>query len=183
MFIDRQTQLDLDWARAIGEQLKAADTVVALVSEQSIHSEIFATELETAHEAAQVHNRPKIVGLMIGELPELPEPINSILASAPHFPWRDAGDNAQVLRQVSEAVRELPAKAGPLRVTISKGLRLSARPTPAVRPMVRVVTPTTSATPAWQAPLEPPGGAVPLHSEFIERNADKDLRNALIRYD
>lgn len=184
VFIDRQTQLDLDWARAIGEQLKAADAVVALVSEHSIHSEIFATELETAHEAAQVHTRPKIIGVQIGELPELTEPLDSILASAPRIAWSSAGDNDSAIRSVVDAVRDLPSKSGPIRVAISKGLRLSVRPTPAVRPAVRVVPATAPATPAWQAPLEPPGGAVPLHSEFyVERNADKELRNALVRYD
>lgn len=185
VFVDRQTQLDLEWARTIGEQLKGADAVVALVSEHSIQSEIFATELETAHEAAQVHVRPKIIGITIGTLAEIPEPISSILAAAPAVAWQGPGDTATVSQQVLGHVKELPVKTGPLRVAISKGLRLSPRSAPAVRPAVRLATPApTPSTPAWQAPLEPPGGAVPLHSEFyVERAADKELRNAVVRYD
>jgi hypothetical protein len=185
VFVDRQTQLDLDWARGIGEQLKTADVVVAIVSEHSVQSEIFATELETAHETAQAHVRPKIIGVHVGTVLEIPEPIDSILSSAPRIQWNGLGDTAAVSTEVVQSVRELPVKSSPLRVSISKGLRLSPRTTPAVRPVVRVVTPaTTPTTPAWQAPLEPPGGAVPLHSEFyVERASDKELRNALIRYD
>ena len=185
VFVDRQTQLDLEWARAIGEQLKAADAVVALVSEHSIQSEIFATELETAHESAQVHVRPKIIHVAIGNVPEIPEPVASILSAAPRIAWQSVADTLSVSQHVTAQAQDLPPTSGPIRVAISKGLRLSPRSTPSSRPAVRVVPPAQPvSTPAWQAPLEPPGGAVPLHSEFyVDRAADKELRNAVVRYD
>jgi hypothetical protein len=181
VFIDRHQHQGMDWARELGQQIREADVVIPLLSQEAMESEMLMSEVETAHDAAQERGRPKMMPILIGGVESVPEPLAGILDPMREFVWRGPEDNGTVIPQAVATVRNLPAPQGPIRVVVTKGLRLSARSSPPARP-VPAPAPTPSAR--WLYSIEPPGGAVPLNSEFyVQRPADTDLRNAVTRYD
>jgi len=52
LFIDRNRTFGLDWAKEIENQIRSADVVIPLLSAVSVENEMFAFEVELAHEAS-----------------------------------------------------------------------------------------------------------------------------------
>src|SRR5947199_4184474 len=50
VFLDKQIEIGLEWAAEIDRQLRASDSFVVLLSEDSILSDMVRQEIETAHE-------------------------------------------------------------------------------------------------------------------------------------
>ena len=184
VLIDRRVSLGVDWARQIERTIRTADAVVPLLSSASVQSEMFALEVEIAHEAAQQqHGRPHLVPVFVNYDDPLPEPLASILDPKQAAVWYGPQDNEQLVGEMVQALRHLPAAQPATPVVPAKGLRLMPRLAPRPRAVAPTPAPTPTA-PSWQVPLEPVGGAVPLHSEFyLERAADKELRAAINRFD
>jgi len=68
VFIDRYLTMGVDWAREIEARIRSADAVVPLLSADSIHSEMLAFEIESAHEASQLQRGPPTPAAGAGEL-------------------------------------------------------------------------------------------------------------------
>jgi len=184
VFIDRGGSSGVDWAKLIEEKIRHADVVIALLSEHSIHSEIFGFEVEHSHDAAQSqHGKPHLIPVRVAFSDPLPDSLGAILDSLVYHFWEGPQDDARLRQDILNALAAVRPAAPPVRVSVAKGLRLLPRPTPLPKPVnVKLEAP---ATPAPQAPvLEPVGGAVPLNSPFyLQRPADQELRAALTRYD
>lgn len=184
-YVDRAVQTNLDWAREIALQLKASEAVVVLVSMDSAASEFFVTEVETAHDAAQGDGKPRLIEVRIGTFEDVPDLLSSLMTGVPRFAWHGVDDNSKLIRQLVDLIKEVPSARGPVRLAISKGLRLSARTAPVPRPVVSPAAFTAvSGTTVAPLQLDSFGGAVPLHSAYyVERHADREMQIALIRYD
>lgn len=183
VFVDRPVQVNLNWAREIGQKLKEADAVIALVSDESASSEFLIAEVETAHDSAQDTGQPKLFWVRVAGIEDVPEPLSTYLTGLPAFQWRNPDDNTKLVQQLARAIREIPVGNRGSSLRIAKGLRLSPRTEPANRP-----APPQPAAPSVELPpprrIDSAGGAVPLHSPYyVERPADTELRNAIIRYD
>ncbi|MSU36711.1 MAG: toll/interleukin-1 receptor domain-containing protein [Pedosphaera sp.] len=184
-YVDRAVHANLDWAREIAAQLKASEAVVVLVSPDSAGSEFFVSEVETAREAAEGDGKPRLIEVRIGTFEEVPDLLSSLMTGTPRFAWHGIEDNTKLIRQLVDLIREVPSARGPMRLTISKGLRLSARTAPVPRPVVQPAAVATLLA-GTSAPLQLDsfGGAVPLQSSYyMERSADREMQNSLIRYD
>jgi hypothetical protein len=174
--------LGVEWAKEIERQIRTADAVVPLLSAESASSEMLGFEVEIGHEAALVQkDRPRLLPIRVNYTGPLPEPLAGILDPLPCLSWEGPQDDQRLLAELLGSLKNLHPAKPVVRIVPTKGLRLTPHPPPAPRPAPVTAAPVT---PSWQVPLEPVGGAVPLHSEFyLDRPADTDLRNALSRGD
>src|SRR5262245_60522853 len=88
LFVDRQPNLGVEWAKEIERQIRTADAVVPLLSAESVASEMLGFEIEIGHEAAQVQRgRPRLLPIRINFTDPLPEPLAGILDPLPYLSW------------------------------------------------------------------------------------------------
>lgn len=181
VFLDRNPETSMEWATKIAEQIRSANVVIPFLSEEAIENEMLVFQVETAHDTAQSNEgRPILIPIRINWNGDLPQPIGGILDPIKHLLWESEDDTDKIGSDVIARIGEL-AKKQPLRLSVSKGLRLVPRavckPTP-----IRIKP--EEVKPSGPLPLEPIGGAVPLNSDFyIKRPTDKEFRDAIIRYD
>lgn len=174
VFIDRYLTMGVDWAREIEARIRSADAVVPLLSADSIHSEMLAFEIESAHEASQLQRgRPRLLPVRVNYTGPLPEPLASILDPIQYFPWEGEHDNLGLATELLEAIRHLPetdAEAGAEEAAPAPAAPLQEKPRAAAAPR--------------PAALESIGGAVPLNSEFyVARPVDGELQSSISKRD
>ena len=155
-FIDRRLKIGVQWAEEIEKRIRAADFVIALISEASSRSEMIEYELQTAREEAQkqaqahLPPRPRLLPVYLKITSPLPDPIASILEPLHHATWNGTEEDAALAEAVLNALRS---------------------PEPASAPV-----------PIGQ--LEAVGGAVPLDSAFyLVRRTDDEFLTAMRRHD
>ena len=174
VFLDRCLTVGMDWAREIEQQIRSADALVALLSAESINSEMLSFEIETAHEAAQLQQgRPRLLPVRVDYTGPLPEPLAGILDPIQYFLWEGPQDNLGLATELVEAVKHLPA-----------GESAPAQERPAgVSARARAAAPApgkAGTVPARPPAIEGVGGAVPLDSEYyLRRPADNELQAAV----
>ena len=177
IFIDRHITMGLEWAQEIESRIRSADAVIALLSPDSIHSEMLGFEIESAHEAAQLQQgQPRLLPVRVNYTGPLPEPLASILDPVQYYLWEGEQDNLGLVTELAEALKHLP--------TPSPGQTPPAKPAkpetigmqrPQARPATAMSRP---------AALEAVGGAVPLDSSFyIARTTDGELQAAISKQD
>jgi serine/threonine protein kinase len=104
VFVDRQDELSVDWARQVESEIRDAHLVVAVLSQTSVQSDLMAYALEIARQASGRPNRtPKIITLDLSLPDALPLPValaleGAIRVSAP-------GDPTAILEAAADAVR------------------------------------------------------------------------------
>lgn len=181
VFLDRAAETSIQWAAAIADAIRCAQVVVPFLSESAAANEMLAFQVEIAHDTAQRHEgRPALIPIRIHWHGDLPDPVGGILDPIEHLLWESEADNPVVaenlLQRMAKAARRPPARSA-----VSKGLRLVPRPVSKPRP-IRILSEPRK--PTWSLPLEPVGGAVPLHSGYyLKRPADREFRDAILRYD
>lgn len=176
-FIDRSQAVGMEWARALERQIRTADVVVPLLSAASVENEMFAFEVEIAHEAAVKQNhRPQLLPLRVSYDGPLPECLSGFDSAAPSLAWRGPADNDRVVAELLGILQILRASSSrPAQAAI---LRVPSIPAGGAR------SPSAGDSPESPADIVPLGGAVPLHSRFyMERPADAEFRSAILRKD
>jgi len=160
VFIDRHLTVGVEWAREIERQVRTAEAVVPLISAAALPSEMFAYEIQIAHEAAQERGgKPRLLPVRVGYGGMLPEPLEGILGPLQSCMWESPNDDQRVVDEVIKALRSPPAP-----------------------PDRRA--PNLSSLATLPDELEPVGGAVPLSSRFyVERPTDNEFRAAIKRRD
>jgi hypothetical protein len=176
VFMDRHLTMGVDWARDIETRIRSADAVIPLLSADSIQSEMLGFEIETAHEASQLHQgRPRLLPVRVNYTGPLPEPLASILDPIQYFLWEGDQDNLGLVTELAEALKHLPEAEGEGEAAQTAAVKEGSRR--AEPPGERVV-----AGPAQPLALEAIGGAVPLDSEYyVARAADAELRIAITK--
>jgi hypothetical protein len=175
VFIDRHLTMGVDWAREIESRIRSASAIIALLSADSIHSEMLAFEIETAHEASQLQNgRPRLLPVRVNYTGPLPEPLASILDPIQYFLWEGAQDSLGLATELREALRHLPQAA-----------EEPATPAPKPQAGLGAYPPGRQPSSVARPPaLESIGGAVPLNSDFyIHRGADTELQASVSNRD
>ncbi len=168
VYVDRHRCFGIEWAADVDRQLRRADVVVPLLSEASVQSELIAFEIETANEAAQKSGKPQSFPVRVNYAGPLPDPLDNILSTKDCLHWNGPQDDARVLAELLDRLRQFIPAHPPVHIVVSKGLRLMPR---------------NESKPA-HVPLESVGGAIPLNSEFyLIRPPDGDVCAALTRND
>ncbi len=120
VFVDRHLQVGVEWAREIERQVTAAKAVIPLLSAASVHSEMLEYELQIAHKAAQgPKGRPRILPVRVAYEEPLSPSLAPILAPLQYALWRTPADDAELVRQVVDA---LHSPTGPTEVRHSPPL-------------------------------------------------------------
>ncbi len=157
VFLDHRLVGGAAWSQRLEAELTAADAVIVLLSEQAVHDEMLAYELEICHQARGTTGRPRLLPVRVDYDGLLPEPLASMLDQLPQAQWH-GDDVTEVHAWLSEALRPGGRHAAPAPV-----LGLSHLPAEA---------------------QESVGGAVPLNSPYyLERDADCRLEQAVGRRD
>ena len=176
IFIDRHLTLGMDWAREIEERIRTADAVIPLLSNESIHSEMFGFEIEGAHEAAQMQNgSPRLCPVRINYTGPLPEPLSSILDPIQYYLWEGEQDNLGLITELADTLKKVGQKEFRTVETETKAQVVSK---------FDKKSGSVSLSGSRPEALESIGGAVPLHSEYyVPRPIDTELRTSLTNRD
>jgi hypothetical protein len=118
VFLDRARKINLQWVQTVEERIRETDAVIAIVSPQSLQSEMLVFELETAHDQQQKTGKPLILPVSIGlSREEFDGPLAAITAPLPHFHWDGPGDDQRLAAELLSAIRE-PLKPRPEEVRL-----------------------------------------------------------------
>src|SRR5439155_18520516 len=105
VFVDPELHPSMNWAERIHAELRQADVVIVLLSAQSIHSELVATELANAAQMARAHGgRPAILLVRLAYYGPLPYPLSTYLEGCAWTAWDSPGDTARLIDELRGAV-------------------------------------------------------------------------------
>jgi len=174
VLLDKRQTIGLIWVQNLEAQIRQADLVIPLLSENSVQSEMLACEVEMADEAARKQDGwPHLLPIRVHFKGPFPAPLGSILTplefewdhQADRYRshvtlWNSPGDDRKVIELICERLEQLANQRA------ESTLRPSSAP--------------HRAPPA----LEPVGGAVPLDSSYyIVRPTDNEFHAAIRRHD
>jgi len=100
-----QQELSVAWAQETEKQIRAAETVIFLLSAASISSETLAYEIQLAQEAGEGHGRPRLVAVTIGEFPLPSGSLAGTLASVEQYPCSETAAAAELAARMVAALR------------------------------------------------------------------------------
>lgn len=91
----------VEWAAELTRQVRTADAVIVLLSEESLKSEMLAFIVETAHEAAQRrYGRPRLLPVRAAFEGKLPDPLAVALAHQEGVSWQGPDDDDRLAQEM-----------------------------------------------------------------------------------
>lgn len=181
-FIDHTMRAGTAWLDEIDAQLRAADYLIVLLSQQSADSEMVQQEVHRAHEYHRLQGRPDILPIRIQFEGMLPYSVAAFLNARQYLVWNGEADNDRILADLLAVIRgdslELPANSHPQPPAVTV-LSEDGRPQ---RPEAPVAAPLPEFDPRLLTDLSAPGGTMRISDTlYIEREADGHLRRQLAR--
>jgi hypothetical protein len=178
VFVDHDRVFGMGWAQEIERQIRQADVVIPLLSENLAENEMFAFEVELAHEASQKQAHPAhFLPVRVNYGGPLPELLAGILNPVPHLAWQGPQDDGRFTAELLDRFQNFAAVVGapppkPAALRVLPRALVNRKPMPASSPEEPF------------SDLEPAGGAVPLSSKYyVARGADSEFRSAISRKD
>ncbi len=104
VFVDIGIRAGTDWVRAIRDRIHWCDTLVVLLSERSMGSEMVHTEVRLAALQLGQTGRPKIIPVRLGYLGPLEYELEIYLGGLQHITWKSEADSRQVLTAIRNSV-------------------------------------------------------------------------------
>lgn len=115
LFVDRHLKIGVEWAKAIEEKIRAADVVVALLSDAAVGSEMLEYELETAVDENKKRGKPFLLPVRVGTDKTIEGPIGSYVNGLNFSVWRGPQDDSRLVAELVSAITEPPKQKGPER--------------------------------------------------------------------
>ena len=106
VFVDSQQKISAAWAKAIEDPIRNSDAVVAIVSPQSLRSEMLEYEIETAHDQFTRTGKPVLLPVRVGGDDGLEGSAAAILDPLHFFVWRSAEDDERLVAELLSAITE-----------------------------------------------------------------------------
>jgi len=106
VFVDSQQKISAAWAKAIEDPIRSSDAVVAIVSPQSLRSEMLEYEIETAHDQFTRTGKPVLLPVRVGGDDGLEGSAAAILNPLHFFVWRSAEDDEKLVAELLSAITE-----------------------------------------------------------------------------
>jgi hypothetical protein len=103
-FIDRHLAIGVQWATEIERRIRRADSVVAVLSDGSVSSEMIQYELETVSDERRKTGRPDLLPVRIGKDAPFEGPWANYLNEFNYVPWRGPEDNENMTAQILAAL-------------------------------------------------------------------------------
>lgn len=178
VFVDRGTITGEKWGKEIGEQIRAADAVIVLLSAASVGSEMLLYETQLARETAQSHGKPRLLGVRVNYLGPFPEELDVALGAYTCHVWTSAQDDQKLFDELAHTLSEYSLPASSLKTTRVVATFEHDGGGQKKRESTRRDEARKLAT------FEQDGGAVPLDSRFyVVRPVDDDFLQAMSRRD
>lgn len=183
VFIDKSMRTGADWLEEIDRQIKAADFLVVLLSEESAGSEMLQSEVRRAYSYQKQQGHPSILPVRIDYEGLLPYAIDAFLDPIQYVTWHSVADNEHVGQEILTAIdgnlsakEPFPfARAGGESVVSEDGLSLSD--SELLQPPLPEFDPRLLST------LTAPGGAVKLRDKlYVKRSEDVRLRQEIVKW-
>jgi class 3 adenylate cyclase len=108
VFIDRHLKIGVEWAKAIEEQIRASDWVIAIVSDSALGSEMLEYELEVAADEHRKRGKPFILPVRIGDDRPLEGPVGSIVNPLQFTVWKTPEDESRILADIIGTIETPP---------------------------------------------------------------------------
>jgi hypothetical protein len=106
VFVDSQQKISAAWAKAIEDPIRNSDAVVAIVSPQSLRSEMLEYEIETAHDQFTRTGKPVLLPVRVGGDDGLEGSAAAILNPLHFFVWHSAEDDERLVAELLSAITE-----------------------------------------------------------------------------
>ncbi len=170
VFIDTKMMVGSHWAERIETEIAGSDFVIALLSGQSVDSEMVQAELELASRLAQQNQgSPYILPIRLNFSSAFSYPLSAHLNHLNWAIWEDESDTPDLLSKLDEALKNqsLPVSDSPL---VKESLPDDTGP---------IAKPLASAQPS---DLESPEGTMdPQSALYIERDVDEVAMDTIRR--
>lgn len=108
VFIDRHLKIGVEWAKAIEEKIRAADAVIAIVSDSAMGSEMLEYEIETAYDEHRKRGKPYLLPIRVGADKKVEGPIGVYINGLNFSVWQGPRDNERVADEIRRAIAEEP---------------------------------------------------------------------------
>jgi hypothetical protein len=103
VFLDKQIRVGLDWVAEIDRQLRASDSFVVLLSEDSIRSDMVRQEVQTAHELRQT-GKMAIFPVRLAFQGKLPYDLASYLNRIQYARWHPGDSETELFALLHAAI-------------------------------------------------------------------------------
>ena len=184
VFTDEGIRGGTNWLENIDRQIKRADLVVILLSQESAQSEMLQAEVQRAYEYRQELGRPQILPVRINYEGMLPYSISAFINTTQYVLWQNETENIRVAEEIHKAIKMLLPDQPTIEITSSTTALLLSEdgllttkeafdhPAPVFDP--RFIEELEE--------LEPPGGTIKLREKYyIERKHDVELKRQVLR--
>ena len=104
VFVDRHLRIGVEWAKAIEQHIRAADVVIALVSDSASGSEMLEYELQTAFDERNSRGLPNILPIRIGSDGPVEGPVGAQINGLNFRSWRSSDDTSDVIAAIRNAI-------------------------------------------------------------------------------
>jgi len=104
VFVDRHIQVGVQWAREIESKIRSADSVVVLLSDASLESEMLQFEVETALDEYRKRGKPFLLPVRIGSSAPLAGQLGTCLNELQFVHWESQSDNERVIQEVKRSI-------------------------------------------------------------------------------
>jgi len=111
VFVDRHLKIGVEWAKAIEEKIRAADAVIAIVSDAAMGSEMLEYELETAFDEHRKRGKPYLLPIRVGADKTVVGPVGMLINGLNFSVWQSSNDNQRVISEIRAAISEEPKPA------------------------------------------------------------------------
>ncbi|MHB8636711.1 MAG: AAA-like domain-containing protein [Fimbriimonadaceae bacterium] len=112
LFVDRHLKIGVDWAKAIEEKIRAADVVVAILSDAASGSEMLEYELETAFDENKKRGKPYLLPVRVGTDKVVEGPIGGYVNGLNFTVWHGPMDDQRVIAELVSAMTDPPKPKG-----------------------------------------------------------------------
>ncbi|MBX7133083.1 MAG: AAA-like domain-containing protein [Fimbriimonadaceae bacterium] len=106
VFVDNHQKISAAWAKAIEDPIRSSDAVVAIVSPQSLRSEMLEYEIETAQDQFVRTGKPVILPVRVGGDDGLEGNAAAILKPLHFFAWAGPEDDERLVTELLSAITE-----------------------------------------------------------------------------
>ena len=169
VFFDQAQEADSNWVERIQEALAASDSVIFLLSDNALHSEVVSTEVEMAQVLAANNGRTRLLPVRLAHHDPFPEPFASAFDALNFAYWAQDADFERLIQELHEALA-----GGELSYDPEHKFETMVEKMPGAYPLPRPS--------AVEPRLELPEGTMDPHSRFyIERDADQVAKETVGR--
>jgi len=173
VFVDQTMLVGERWVERIESELSRADFLIAILSPQSIHSEMIEAEITKAHRLAQQQRgNPVILPVRLDYRKPFQYPLSAYLDPLNWAYWQNPDDTPRLIEELQAAISGTPLPIG------DQGKSSLLQDVTSAT----LATPPPSAQPIGAGRLEMPEGTMDPQSKFyIERPGDRIALDAIQR--